>query len=99
MKKKLNNYESKQSQVKCDYCYDFRQIWGWSIYSIKSRLYQDMKHHKMLNWQECYLGSRKSNHNTTGINKETGQNAYESYCFEEKHKTQEISRTQTPEDK
>lgn len=32
----FNNYESKQSQVKCDYRYDFRQIWGWSIYSIKT---------------------------------------------------------------
>jgi hypothetical protein len=29
-------WNKKLSQVKCDYSYDFRKIWGWSIYYLKT---------------------------------------------------------------
>jgi len=53
---------------------------------LSRHLLQDALKTTMLS---CYSRSRKSNHNIIGINKEPGQNANESYCFEENLKTQE----------
>lgn len=46
------------------------------------RLFKKTKHHKTKNAM-LFSRSRKSNDNIIGTNKETGQIAYKSYCYED----------------